>query len=304
MTKLWCICLICLLQLGSSTFTTSLRGQKLAIASHRQEISTVLVSRREEEYVDPYGDVLGDGDDGTDDGKDDGTDDGTGDGTDDGADDFTGGANPNEDSTQDAGDNFSGADEATRVPEDFSFGDEKETDAPSIEASGGVGDDGNAATDDYEDGGNDGATTDDAGTGADNSGYVPPIDDVLANEGNGQSIIDKWKTGQGSMTDLENEGQAIANDPNVWIAAVVLSVVGFFFLLFVVHQVVENPQGCTAKLFRCLVALFRIVCWPCRKVCCCCCPGGQARPRGRSGRSNIPTDDDDDDNYSRDLELT
>jgi hypothetical protein len=113
----------------------------------------------------------------------------------------------------------------------------------------------------------------------------------------------KWTNGGPSMSDLENQGAAVAKDPNVWIAAVVLSVVGFFFLLFVVHQLVENPQGCISKLCRCMVAFFRIMCWPCRRLCCWCCPGGsQARSRGRAGRTGVPTDDDD--NYSRDLELT
>jgi hypothetical protein len=107
-----------------------------------------------------------------------------------------------------------------------------------------------------------------------------------------------------TVADLQNQSAAVVKDPNVWIAAVVLSVVGFFFMLFVVHQLVENPRGCIPKMCRCLVACFRIVCWPCRKLCCCCCPGGEprGRGRGRGGRTGVPMEDEDD--FSRDLELT
>jgi hypothetical protein len=129
-----------------------------------------------------------------------------------------------------------------------------------------------------------------------------PTDDAGTHSNDDHVTGGKWaKVKKPSMSDIQNQGTAVAKDPNVWIAAVVLSVVGFFFLLFVVHQLVENPNGCISKFLRCLVATFRILCYPCRKLCCCCCPGAQARPR-RGGRSSVSTDDDD--NYGRDLELT
>ncbi|GKY99239.1 hypothetical protein MPSEU_000879200 [Mayamaea pseudoterrestris] len=280
----------------------------------------------------------GQGDDGTDDGTDDdGTDDGNGDdGTDDGTGDDTqgdgGDGNMDDDSTDvqtnDNLDTESGLDGgdmivtqapsvyigtvATQAPPDSietvatqappDFGDVV-TEAPS---QGG----GNVATpsptpyaslkaDGAGDDGDDGSINNDQTANQDTNGS----DNLDGNDDTDNHIqVNKWNYGGTSMTDLQDQGMAVAKDPNVWIAAVVLSVVGFFFMLFVVHQLVENPNGCISKMFRCLVAFFRIICWPCRRVCCCCCPGGQARGRGRSGRTGVPTDDDD--SYSRDLELT
>jgi hypothetical protein len=112
-------------------------------------------------------------------------------------------------------------------------------------------------------------------------------------------IITRWKNGDKSVGSAKQGMHEIAHDQNVWIAAIVLGVVGFIILLIVVQQLIENPQGCVAKLCRCQVAFYRILCWPCRKICGCGGPG-----RNRRTRNLVQTHDMDEDGYRGDLELS
>lgn len=74
------------------------------------------------------------------------------------------------------------------------------------------------------------------------------------------------------------EADNIMHDKYIPFVATTICLVSFCFLLLVVQQMVENPQGCLAKLCRCTVALVRILCWPIRLVCCCRTDCGGGRP--------------------------
>ena len=92
------------------------------------------------------------------------------------------------------------------------------------------------------------------------------------------------KTPQELAELAEHEAEEMLQDKYVIFVIVVMSIVASAFTLFVAQQMVENPQGCTAKICRCWVAIFRILCCPLRMLCCCC--------GSRSSSSSISDDAD------------
>jgi hypothetical protein len=93
------------------------------------------------------------------------------------------------------------------------------------------------------------------------------------------------------------EYDSMVHDRNVLIVATVFGALGFVLLLVTAQQMIENPDGCCARMCRCSIAFWRVVCWPCRKVC------GCAKPK-RRGHAVVAGGDNDYGGYSHDLELT
>jgi hypothetical protein len=98
-----------------------------------------------------------------------------------------------------------------------------------------------------------------------------------------------------SYVDLaKEEYDSMVHDRNVAIVASVFGAIGFILLLITAQQIIENPDGCCARLCRFSIAFWRVVCWPCRKVCC----------RGKKRRGHTVIADDGYAGYSHDLELS
>ena len=121
--------------------------------------------------------------------------------------------------------------------------------------------------------------------------YVPPNDDFLATE-NDDVMASEWAD-KNTLEKAGAEWDEIRRDKNVKIVSIVFGVTGFVFLLCVAQQLLENPDGCCGKLCRCLVACFKILCFPLRA---CCCNSKLARER----RTHQLVGSE----YSHDLELT
>ena len=126
--------------------------------------------------------------------------------------------------------------------------------------------------------------------------YVPPNDDVLEREIDDE-VQKAWEE-KSSLEKAEAEWADISHDKNVKIVSIVFGVTGFLLLLFVAHQLIENPDGFFGKLCRCLLACVRIICWPCRFICC-----RSARARDRRTHQLVNSEPSSY-GYSHDLELT
>ena len=122
--------------------------------------------------------------------------------------------------------------------------------------------------------------------------YNPPDDDPIQND-DFQDENESSKTM--SLQDLEKQAEDILRDRNVKIASSVLGVVGFILLVLTAQQMIENPDGCCAKICRCTVATIRILCFP---ITCCLCP---RKKRAHHHDYSIANRDYD---YGSDLELT
>jgi hypothetical protein len=92
----------------------------------------------------------------------------------------------------------------------------------------------------------------------------------------------------------KEEYDSMVHDRNVAIVASVFGAIGFILLLITAQQIIENPDGCCAKICRFSITFWRVVCWPCRKVCC----------RGKKRRGHTVIADDGYAGYSHDLELS
>ena len=96
---------------------------------------------------------------------------------------------------------------------------------------------------------------------------------------------------------LEHQAEEIIEDRNVDIVATILIVVSILIMICVAQQMVENPDGCCARLCRCTVATCRAA-----TNCCCCC-GLSARAKERRTHDLIvPANGYDD--YDHDLVLS
>jgi hypothetical protein len=130
--------------------------------------------------------------------------------------------------------------------------------------------------------------------------YQPPSDDILDKNGEkDDDIKDEWEK-KSTIQQVEDEADAVLHDKNAKIIAGACGIVAFFVLLVTAQQLIENPEGCCGKLCRCLVAVFRILCWPCRAMCC-----GSSRAKDRRTHELMRNDSN---NYGysggSDLELT
>eukprot|EP00977_Amphora_coffeiformis_P000181 scaffold48_cov161-Amphora_coffeaeformis.AAC.29 len=126
--------------------------------------------------------------------------------------------------------------------------------------------------------------------------YVPPNDDFLENEQD-DKIAKEWEE-KSNLEKVEAEWDQIRRDKNVKIVSIVFGVTGFLLIIFVAHQLIENPDGCFGKICRCTLACIRIFCWPCRAICC-----RSARARDRRTHQLV-NNEPGTYGYSHDLELT
>lgn len=69
----------------------------------------------------------------------------------------------------------------------------------------------------------------------------------------------------------------IRNDKYVPLVAATVGVIIFGFMMLVVQQLLEHPQGCVAKVCRITIAIVRIVLWPIKNLLFCglCCSRGR-----------------------------
>lgn len=126
--------------------------------------------------------------------------------------------------------------------------------------------------------------------------YVAPNDDVLERQDD-DKIKKEWEE-KSNLEKAEAEWNEISHDKNVKIVSIVFGVTGFLLLLFVAHQLIENPDGFFGKLCRCLLSCVRIICWPCRFLCC-------RSTRARDRRTHqLVNSEPSSYGYSHDLELT
>lgn len=126
--------------------------------------------------------------------------------------------------------------------------------------------------------------------------YVAPNDDVL-DRLEDDKIQKEWEE-KSNLEKAEAEWDDIRHDKNVKIVSIVFGVTGFLLLLFVAHQLIENPDGFFGKLCRCLLSCVRIICWPCRFLCC-------RSTRARDRRTHqLVNSEPSTYGYSHDLELT
>ena len=121
--------------------------------------------------------------------------------------------------------------------------------------------------------------------------YVSPDNDIL-DPGEDDKIQKEWEE-KTTLEKAEAEWDEISHDKNVKIVSIVFGVTGFLLLIFVAHQLIENPDGFFGKLCRCVLACVRILCWPVRAVCC-----RSSRARDRRTHQLVASE------YSHDLELT
>lgn len=126
--------------------------------------------------------------------------------------------------------------------------------------------------------------------------YRPPDDDVLETE-NDDKIKQEWAE-KTKLEKAEAEWDDIRKDRNVKIVSIVFGVTGFLLLVFVAHQLIENPDGIFGKLCRCVLACVGILCCPIRALCC-----RTARARDRRTHQLV-TNEPGTYGYSHDLELT
>jgi hypothetical protein len=131
--------------------------------------------------------------------------------------------------------------------------------------------------------------------------YEPPDDDPV-DEGMDGEVENDWED-KTTVQIAEEDLKEALNDKYVPIVAAGCGVIAFFFMIFVAQQMIENPDGCCAKVCRCSVACCRILSCPCRYIC--CCGGSRAKARrthdlvsdnGSYGNGNY--------GYTHDLELT
>jgi len=131
--------------------------------------------------------------------------------------------------------------------------------------------------------------------------YKPPDDDPL-DEDEDDEIKDKWEDPlEKAEKEAEKRAEEILRDKNVRIVSGVLAGVAFLLMLCIAQQTIENPDGCCAKICRCMVACARIICYPCRVICCCCCRSSRAKDRRTH---DLMMNEEDNYGYSHDLELT
>jgi hypothetical protein len=140
--------------------------------------------------------------------------------------------------------------------------------------------------------------------------YEPPDDDPV-DEGMDGEVENDWEDktpaeiAKKDLQDAEKNLEEALHDKYVPIVAAVCGVIAFFFMIFVAQQMIENPDGCCAKVCRCSVACFRILCCPCRYICCC---GGGSRAKARRTHDLVMNDNGSYGNgnygYTHDLELT
>jgi len=136
--------------------------------------------------------------------------------------------------------------------------------------------------------------------------YVPPTSGDPLDEDDTDKIADEWKN-KGPVEWVQDEANSLAADQNVVIVSAVLGTLGLILLLITAQQMLENPDGCCGKICRCWVAVFRILCWPCRKICCCGGGSSNSGSRRASRRTHDMVGENGDNynsGYSHDLELT
>lgn len=132
--------------------------------------------------------------------------------------------------------------------------------------------------------------------------YQPPDGSDPLDNVNDDDIKQKWENKDPySMQQVQKKLDDMMHDRNVKIVAIVFGILGFVLLLCVAEQLIENPNGCIAKSCRCVVCVYRVLCWPCRFVCCCT---GNSRVKARRTHQQLMTTDDDHYGYTHDLELT
>lgn len=128
--------------------------------------------------------------------------------------------------------------------------------------------------------------------------YTPPADDPIASDPDDTTVQEIWKNK--SYVDIaKEEADAIVHDRNVAIVSSVFGVLGFILLLFTAQQMIENPDGFCGKICRCCIGTYRVLFWPCRKVC-----GCTKKRRGTHSAVARGGDDDGYGGYAHDLELT
>lgn len=129
--------------------------------------------------------------------------------------------------------------------------------------------------------------------------YKPPSDDTDPVAGkNDDEIVDAW-TEKTPYEIAKEEADKVLKDKYVPIVAGVCGGIALLLMICVAQQMIENPDGCLAKMCRCSVACFRILCWPCRAIC--CCGGSRAKARRTHDLIHDPTSHY---GYNHDLELT
>jgi len=118
--------------------------------------------------------------------------------------------------------------------------------------------------------------------------YVPPRseDPLEESKAKDEEIAGQWhkedwanKTPQELEALALDETDKILHDKYVPLVATAVALVCFSFMLVVVQQLVENPNGCLSKACKCTVACLRILSWPIRMILCCglCCGSSSAR---------------------------
>ena len=95
---------------------------------------------------------------------------------------------------------------------------------------------------------------------------------------------------------LEQDAEEILRDKNVKIITPIFVVIALALMICVAQQMVENPDGCCARICRCSVGVSRYVVSSCL---CCCCMSSQ--DKARRTHDLIVTDGFDD--YDHDLQL-
>jgi hypothetical protein len=138
--------------------------------------------------------------------------------------------------------------------------------------------------------------------------YEPPDDDPV-DEGIDGEVENDWEDltpaelAKKDLEEAEKDLDEALHDKYVPIVSAVCGVIALFFMIFVAQQMIENPDGCCAKVCRCSVACFRILCCPCRYICCC----GGSRAKARRTH-DLVSDNSSYGNgnygYTHDLELT
>ena len=94
---------------------------------------------------------------------------------------------------------------------------------------------------------------------------------------------------------IENEINTMLHDKYVHFVVITMSIVSILLTLYIVQQIIENPDGVMSKFCRCTIACLRILCCPLYTIVCCpCCRTNKKRPNAKE-YSHLPLHDMSDD---------
>lgn len=111
--------------------------------------------------------------------------------------------------------------------------------------------------------------------------------------------VDAWKnqtwankTPREVVDIIEREITMMFHDKYVHFIIITMSLLSIWFTLYVVQQIIENPNGALSKFCRCTIACLRILCCPIYTILCCpCCASKKNRPNTKE-YSHLPLHDD------------